>query len=159
MAFKSDQKMDDVLNLQLVAKHGVSEWLLPLIYEVVVIHIDRTWPRMGLPPGRLSRYGRHVRHLLLRVTPNISDTDVELYFTHCPNITNLALWVPYSSPRDNIPFTEYLTKLRYFTELSINIQILRQPPSESLSRISSTSTPSPIFAPGRIVKLSFISRP
>ncbi|TFK73837.1 hypothetical protein BDN72DRAFT_134971 [Pluteus cervinus] len=139
MAFEADLEMNDTLNLLLVAKR-VAEWLSPLVYKVVVIHTDRTWPPGGLPPDRLPRYGQYVRHLLLRVTPNISDSAVESYFKHCSNLINLALWVPYSDPRSDIPFTEYLSDLPHLKELSVNIDLLAATPSKSLSQVLSRVT-------------------
>ncbi|TFK64393.1 hypothetical protein BDN72DRAFT_963238 [Pluteus cervinus] len=75
-----------------VAKR-VSEWLVPLFYNVVIIRQHGI--RSKLPPlATLKKYGHHIHHLFVMVT----DSHGTLPFSHsdllssCPNVSNLALW-------------------------------------------------------------------
>ncbi|TFK65197.1 hypothetical protein BDN72DRAFT_900911 [Pluteus cervinus] len=90
-------------NLLLVARR-VREWLLPIVWEVVVYQDPRLYeiPLDSILP--LRQYGTHIQHLLLSVDYKyIEPSNPDDYQIHphqifdsslllCPNITNLALW-------------------------------------------------------------------
>ncbi|TFK73836.1 hypothetical protein BDN72DRAFT_956176, partial [Pluteus cervinus] len=138
MAFKSDPEHS--LHLQLVAKR-VHQWLIPFIYEVVIAHAERAWPPVELTHDNLPLYGRHVRHLLYRLSRGVSDSDIQSYITQCPNLQTLALWILFRDPlQEAIPFIEILTNLSHLTELSINLNLFPPTPSESLSQVLSRIT-------------------
>ncbi|TFK73832.1 hypothetical protein BDN72DRAFT_956174 [Pluteus cervinus] len=141
LAFKSDP--DNNLHLQCVAKR-VHQWLVPLIYEVVINHSDRDWPPSGFPPAKLPLLGQYVRHIFLQPTQDILISDIGTYLTFCRNLTNLALLnpSPLRDPGSNtpLPITELLGNLPYLTELTTHINIFPSPLSESVSQVLSRIT-------------------
>ncbi|TFK71473.1 hypothetical protein BDN72DRAFT_436435 [Pluteus cervinus] len=99
-----------------VAKR-VSEWVIPLLYRVIVLEqqcpdIDpasQFRPFGRYPPiSNLRRYGHHVRHLFVMnttLTPFYLEK-IDL-LSSCPNVTNLAFWYGASLTPDafNLPIT------------------------------------------------------
>ncbi|TFK73866.1 hypothetical protein BDN72DRAFT_956201 [Pluteus cervinus] len=85
MAFRDDENMKNPFRLLFVAKR-VFEWLIPLLYEVVVRHPSKRWPPVGIS-FNLPKYGKYVRHVLLET---IEAEGME-YLTHCRNINDLAI--------------------------------------------------------------------
>ncbi|TFK64507.1 hypothetical protein BDN72DRAFT_846549 [Pluteus cervinus] len=83
IAFYDDHNMEDTGSILSVSRR-VYEWLIPLVYEMVIIHHRLNWPPMGLPPQNLPRYGKCIRHLRLKF-------EAEVYLTHTPNLVNLSL--------------------------------------------------------------------
>ncbi|TFK66899.1 hypothetical protein BDN72DRAFT_961424 [Pluteus cervinus] len=86
-ALKNDLELEHVVNLLIIARR-VHDWLIPSLFEVVVVYTGHHWPtRFNLE--KFQKYGKHVRHLLLcSVTPGEAAEFIPL----CPNLTNLALW-------------------------------------------------------------------
>ncbi|TFK73873.1 hypothetical protein BDN72DRAFT_834203 [Pluteus cervinus] len=69
-----------------VAKR-VRDWLIPLIYNTIVIDLNYTG---GPMLSALQQYGHHVQQVFAHQYPSESEqTDL---FTYCPNIWNLGLW-------------------------------------------------------------------
>ncbi|TFK64508.1 hypothetical protein BDN72DRAFT_846550 [Pluteus cervinus] len=115
IAFYDDLEMKDIANLLSVSKY-VYEWLIPLVYEIVISYPNHTWPPMGFSPENLLRYGKYIRHLLLSFGN-------ELYLSHCPNIVNLCVMVWDDTP-NLIPALSSM-KIK---ELAINLGTLPHSP-------------------------------
>ncbi|TFK64395.1 hypothetical protein BDN72DRAFT_881537 [Pluteus cervinus] len=116
MAFRDDESMDDSWSYLLVAKRTF-EWLVPLLYEIVIMHNVMHWPPTHNFPENLPRYGHHVRHLLL-------EKGKEGNIHYCPNVTNLAL-VDLEDIGSDLLKTLVSLPLK---ELSIDISILPESP-------------------------------
>ncbi|TFK73862.1 hypothetical protein BDN72DRAFT_834197 [Pluteus cervinus] len=104
----AQSRVDQVSNnLFLVAKR-VHEWLIPLRFEVVMIHASGQWPLI------LERYGHHVHHF------HASSSSAKRLLSFCPNVTNLAIWTTVTS--------QDIHNIRSLpiTYLSINIRELFQ---------------------------------
>ncbi|TFK65756.1 hypothetical protein BDN72DRAFT_845207 [Pluteus cervinus] len=108
----------DPTDLFLVAKR-VREWLIPLAFEVVLIHRLRSFPIQFNTLSDFEAYGPHIRHLLVsRLWSDIS-RNLDERLAKCPNITNLALW--WASPPIRISSIMNLSSL---TQLSIDTNYL-----------------------------------
>ncbi|TFK73838.1 hypothetical protein BDN72DRAFT_834179 [Pluteus cervinus] len=126
MAFYGDEKMKYSLNLLLVA-HRAFQWLIPLVFEVVMVHNAASWPPIQrFTPADIQRYGGYVRHLL--VTSRTKS--LPLYLPGCPNVTNLAL-VAFTRRYDN-ELLEALSNLP-LKELSINASLLSNLPPKLIT--------------------------
>ncbi|TFK65738.1 hypothetical protein BDN72DRAFT_962296, partial [Pluteus cervinus] len=115
------------INLLLVAKR-VREWLLPIVWEVVIHHNPHLYeiPLDSVLP--LQEYGALIRHLLLLVDYKYIEPEdqdevrIDPYqlfdesLTRCPNITNLALW--WLEPPIGL---EPLVNLSKLTHLSMDV--------------------------------------
>ncbi|TFK65744.1 hypothetical protein BDN72DRAFT_900441 [Pluteus cervinus] len=108
-------RIQDATNLFLVAKR-VQEWLLPVVFKVVIVYDKRLFPIRFNDLSQFKSYGRYIEHLLLS---SDFQTDhrpqiLQQSLAQCPNITNLALtWF-----RPQIPL-ESLTSLSHLTCLCI----------------------------------------
>ncbi|TFK61609.1 hypothetical protein BDN72DRAFT_883083 [Pluteus cervinus] len=82
LAFYTDSKGQTTL---LRVARRVSEWLIPLLYNVVTIYPESS--RYRYPPSTsLKRYGHHTHHLCF----NHANSSAILPL--CPNAYNLAFW-------------------------------------------------------------------
>ncbi|TFK65757.1 hypothetical protein BDN72DRAFT_845208 [Pluteus cervinus] len=102
-------------NLFLVAKR-VKEWLVPLTFEVIIVHKLRSFPIRFTNLSQFEAYGSHTHHLLLsKMWPLGTSLNPTEYLAQCPNVTNLALWWP--APPIRIESILGLSKL---THLSVD---------------------------------------
>ncbi|TFK65252.1 hypothetical protein BDN72DRAFT_962655 [Pluteus cervinus] len=76
-------------SLALVSSY-VSPWVLPIIYETVVVCLSSGGSDRPPIPS-LERYGRYARHLLIGHYHSTL-TVVTSIFASCPNVTHLAFW-------------------------------------------------------------------
>ncbi|TFK61020.1 hypothetical protein BDN72DRAFT_904482 [Pluteus cervinus] len=73
-------------NLLLVSRN-VLEWLIPLIYKVIVLESGIAYP----PPEVLKLHGHHVKNIWFSgYPPSFANDGTTLKV--CPNVTNFALW-------------------------------------------------------------------
>ncbi|TFK59578.1 hypothetical protein BDN72DRAFT_851199 [Pluteus cervinus] len=119
-AFDADPMQEMVGTFLLVSKR-VYDWLIPLVFEIVITYGSSKWPPRGLPPEDLPRVGKYVRHLLLDFSEASTSS---MYFTYCQNLTNLAL-VGWSSTGISA-----LACLRP-TELCVDLDVLPKIPTIS----------------------------
>ncbi|TFK69501.1 hypothetical protein BDN72DRAFT_959570 [Pluteus cervinus] len=101
LAFCNNKR--EATNLLRVAKR-VAEWLIPMLYEVVVL--AHGMHRQSYPPMEsLQLHGRHVRHLLVSSFP--SPTDGHALLSTCPNVSDLVFWsgVQNTAQILNLPIT------------------------------------------------------
>ncbi|TFK61608.1 hypothetical protein BDN72DRAFT_849523 [Pluteus cervinus] len=82
LAFYNDTK--GRTSLLRVAKR-VSEWLIPLLYNVIAIYPGSSEYRYP-PPSTLRRYGHHTHHICLR------DSASSSFLPLCPNAYDVAFW-------------------------------------------------------------------
>ncbi|TFK70747.1 hypothetical protein BDN72DRAFT_958589 [Pluteus cervinus] len=114
LAFEGDRK--DAKHLLLVAKR-VFDWLIPHVFNVVQIYLDRTMP-ISFNETVYKRYGHHTRHLHLE--PEAMVRHLPLF----PNVINLTLWVPFDSA-----YKPFLLDLP-LTRLTIMLSGYQPPPPE-----------------------------
>ncbi|TFK64977.1 hypothetical protein BDN72DRAFT_962872 [Pluteus cervinus] len=86
--------------LVLVAKR-VQAWVEPILYRIVAVHEDLTWPpikSLDLDASSpetivdtLKKYGKHVHHLLLGDTPTFHAGVLLECLKLCPNVVDLLL--------------------------------------------------------------------
>ncbi|TFK61015.1 hypothetical protein BDN72DRAFT_850020 [Pluteus cervinus] len=90
------QDLKGRMNLLLVSKR-VSEWLIPIIYEILVV---ARLPGVNRPPlDALEKYGGHVKHILFCGISSIAAyTNEASILRLCPNVSNLALWFSTVTP-------------------------------------------------------------
>ncbi|TFK65385.1 hypothetical protein BDN72DRAFT_845607, partial [Pluteus cervinus] len=142
-------------NLFLVAKR-VREWLVPIVFEVIIIQNNRSFPIPFTPLSKFQEYRSHLRCFLLsRVLqgdlPPVTDPDnsLEPFLRQCHNITNLALW--WYQPTLHL---KSLTNLSELTHLSIDgdhlLDLLRgiDPSHNTTATPTSTLTLTPVLFPG-----------
>ncbi|TFK59582.1 hypothetical protein BDN72DRAFT_966009 [Pluteus cervinus] len=92
LAFYDSKPVKAKTSLFRIAKR-VSEWLIPLFYNVVVIH--RRMILSIIPPlTTLKKYGHHIRHLFVTLTGGTKPLPFSYseLLSSCPNVSNLALW-------------------------------------------------------------------
>ncbi|TFK69489.1 hypothetical protein BDN72DRAFT_840344 [Pluteus cervinus] len=97
LAFYNDTKRQTTLLR--VAKR-VSEWLIPLLYNVITVY-PRSPEYRHPPPTALRRYGHHTHHICFRASDSSS------FLPLCPNAYNVAFWF-HSTPSPgvfNLPVT------------------------------------------------------
>ncbi|TFK65224.1 hypothetical protein BDN72DRAFT_900892 [Pluteus cervinus] len=103
-----DHNFSDVPNMILVAKR-VYHWLIPHIFNVVLLHEDKSFPvKFNLPT--FQRYAKHIQHL------SLDDPIVVKHLALFTNVTNLVLWQEHGPPE-----LEILLTFNHLTHLSINI--------------------------------------
>ncbi|TFK65656.1 hypothetical protein BDN72DRAFT_880786 [Pluteus cervinus] len=139
-------------NLFLVAKR-IKEWLLPIAFEVVLIHTHRYFPIKFTTIPKFKQYGHHIRHLLITAplsdypTPELTNV-LDECLSLCPNIINLALWCRRPSIR-----LESLFNLSQLTCLSMDIEHLIKIITDQATQ-SQTSGPS--LPPGLFPKITHL---
>ncbi|TFK62421.1 hypothetical protein BDN72DRAFT_903242 [Pluteus cervinus] len=122
-------RVGEPTNLFLVAKR-VREWLLPLAFEVVLVHRRHFFPFRFYTQHQFAEYGTHIQHLMIlyKSWPGADSVNLDQCLGLCPNVSDLSLiW---NSPPIR---TETLLNLSKLTHLSIDIRYL-------LNLISSTSS-------------------
>ncbi|TFK61981.1 hypothetical protein BDN72DRAFT_964839 [Pluteus cervinus] len=128
-------------NLFLVAKR-VREWLLPIVFKVVIINRSLSSPIKFSSLHQFQTYGPHIQHFLLvqRSCDGLLEERNE-YLAQCPNITNLAFWwLPLAESRrlDSILHMPKLTHLSITLE---NLLALISPAQGGQSDSSMTALP------------------
>ncbi|TFK65232.1 hypothetical protein BDN72DRAFT_962685 [Pluteus cervinus] len=110
-----DDNFSDVPNIILVAKR-VHHWLIPHIFNVVLLHEDKSFPvKFNLPT--FQRYAKHIRHLSL---------DDPIVVQHLPlftDVTNLVLWQELKPPE-----LEILLTFNHLTHLSVTVNDIQPSP-------------------------------
>ncbi|TFK61017.1 hypothetical protein BDN72DRAFT_485696 [Pluteus cervinus] len=86
LAFHNDE--EGRTRLLRVAKR-VAEWLVPMLYEVVIIAEGDGW-RLYPPIESLQQHGHHVKRIIVS-SASVPFTQTTLLST-CPNVTDLVLW-------------------------------------------------------------------
>ncbi|TFK67177.1 hypothetical protein BDN72DRAFT_961229 [Pluteus cervinus] len=113
--FALQNEVTDPGTLLLVAKR-VYDWLIPHIYQTVIIHPLRIYPP-DITSASVISHGHHTRHLFVEYEAGEEDQIIEL-LSHCPNISNLALWRDDSEIGQEI---ESIVNLDHVTGLSLDL--------------------------------------
>ncbi|TFK64396.1 hypothetical protein BDN72DRAFT_861405 [Pluteus cervinus] len=125
LAFHRNQ--EDKIQLLRVAKR-VLTWLLPFVYESVIMN-DYRYP----PKAALERYGHHIKNLLVVsfMQPKIPANTI---LACCPNVRNLAFW-------NEVRLTERVFDLTQLTHLFTRSLTFFKPYHSSLPEFQSDPPP------------------